>query len=204
MPDWKAAPDKDTGDRYLADPDVLARKLGQDTVTDVMRDALRRASDRFRAEVRHPVHLVTDDIVTLNGPGRAPLVLPAAPVVGALTIATRTRSGAITHTTLSDTEPVPAGYGVDRRHGMVARDGGWPTGLGAVTVTYSHGHDVIPGDVQDAVLEMAEIECTVEHGLSQYATGNESGSFSLTEATGVTARWTGAVENHQLNHGDRQ
>lgn len=203
MPAWTAPPHPTTGDRYLAPPEVLARKLGTDPDAGELLDVLGRASDRFRGAVRHPVHLITEDTVTVNGPGRGPLVLPAAPVHGSVRIAVRTTSGAITHTTITD-ELVPAGYGIDRAAGMIERPGGWPTGLGAITITYSHGHAQIPGDIQDAVLEVAETEYTLEHGLASMATGNESAAFSLAEATGVTQRWSDAVANHQLNHGDRQ
>lgn len=197
---WNAP--ETNGVQYLADPKRLARKLGVEATDEDMLDALERASDRFRGAVRHPVHLVKDDTVTLNGPGRGPLVLPAAPVVGDIVLEIRTNTGTITHTTLG--ENFTTQYGVDRNAGIVERAGSWPTGLGAIRVTYSHGHEVIPGDICDAVLEVAETTYTIEHGIAQISTGNESASYSLAEATGVTQRWTDAVENHQLNNGDRQ
>lgn len=196
---WKAPANED-GVRLLADPVKLARKVKATADDPDVLDALERASDRFRGAVGHSVHDVFGDGVTLNGPGPGPLQLPGAPVIGAITIAVRSDNGP-TSTVTFDEDSVPAGWEVDWNSGIVRRDGGFPSRLGAIRVTFNHGYVDIPGDVSDAVLEMAEIEYNVEHGFAQYATGNESVSTSVTEATGVTARWTQAVDSHSLDHG---
>lgn len=196
---WKATPNDD-GVRFLADPAKLGRKVRLPADDPAVLDALERASDRFRGAVGHDVHRVTGDRVVLDGPGPGPLHLPAAPVVGNLTVEVRSDNGPTSVVTF-DEATVPAGWEVAWRAGTVKRDGGFPSRLGAIVVTYDHGFEDIPGDVSDAVLEMAEIELNVEHGLAQYSTGNESATIGQTESTGVTARWTQAVEAHSIDWG---
>ena len=151
--------------------------------------ALRRASNRFRGQVNHPVHAVEGDEITLNGNGTDTLLLPAAPVNG-------------TPTVLVDGVPV-ADFTIDRNSGVLRRNGCWPDGLGNIRVTYNHGWATIPGDIEDAILEQAQIVATTLPHLQQESAGTNSVTYGAQATIGVTQKWTDAVEKYCLGEGDR-
>ncbi|MFE5159645.1 mobile element protein [Streptomyces sp. NPDC056697] len=173
---------------YLADPAELATflKLPADDLR--LLAALRAATRRFRGAVRHPVSLVTDDTVFLDGTGKAQLRLPAAPVL-------QVRAVLVDGVALQ-------GVRVRREAGLLLYPSGcWPE-WSEVAVTYDHGHDPVPEDVAEVVIDQARTIYRTDPAIQQVTTGTESVSFAATAAVGVTAQWAAAVEAHQLNRGD--
>lgn len=173
----------------LADADDLATKLGVPATDGKLLLALSRASDRFRGAVGHDVSLVDDDTIELDGDGTYSLLLPAAPV-------TRTPVVKVAGTEITD-------FSVSRSKGILRRKTVWPDDLGNIEVTYSHGYDPVPGYVQDAVLEQAELQYQILAGVAQMTLSSESFSFGSQATVGVTSRWADAVARQQLNRGDR-
>lgn len=175
-------------DPYLADPADLSAFLGVPEDDVRLLAALRAATRRFRGAVRHPVSLVAGDTVHLDGSGGPVLQLPAAPVVSL---------GAV----LIDDEPLE-GVRVKRRSGVLLHPGGcWPA-WAEVTVTYDHGHDLVPEEVAEAVIDQARAIYRLDPAIQQITTGTESVSFAATAAVGITSQWQAAVEAHRLNRGD--
>ena len=154
--------------------------------------ALRRASNRFRGAVGHPVERVADDTAYLNGDGTDTLHLPARPVdVHAVKV--------------DGTLLVPVrDYSVDRNSGVIRRKNGWFTDdLGNVEVVYDHGYADIPGDIQDAVLEQASTLALHLAHLQQNSAGSTQESYAAQATVGTTAAWTAAVERYRVGKGDR-
>ncbi len=149
---------------------------------------LREASRRFRAAVRHPVHRVTDDEVTLDGNGSRALLLPAAPVIDVTSVEV-------------DGDEVDVEWstaGVLRR-----QSGRWPDRLGAVKVVYNHGYDPVPGEIQEAVMGMARYLMAVTPGVSSMQVGGQTVSTSAANADEtVMTPWETAVAAYRLNRGD--
>ncbi|MFD5676115.1 mobile element protein [Streptomyces sp. NPDC127040] len=177
----------------LADPEELAEWLGVDASDTKLLAALRAASRRFRGAVRHPVTLIEDDEVILDGNGSESLLLPAAPVLDVSLVEV-------------DGEELVAGTdyswsadGYLRRLGCRV----WPATLRSVRVINSHGYETVPEDIQGAVLDQARAIYAIQPGVQQKTVGSQSVTFGVQAATGVTAQWTEAVERHQLNRGDR-
>lgn len=173
---------------FLADPAELATflKLPADDVR--LLAALRAATRRFRGAVRHSVSIVTGDTVHLDGSGRALLQLPAAPIVllGAVMVDGVALSG----------------VRAKRRAGVLLHPSGcWPD-WAEITVTYDHGHAVVPEEVAEAVIDQARAIYRLDPAIQQITTGTESVSFAATAAVGITSQWQAAVEAHRLNRGD--
>lgn len=177
----------------LASPTDLALRLRVAASDPALLLALRRASSRFEGAIGYPVALVVDDEVTLSGDGTRRLLLPARPVVG-------------TPTVVVDGTVLVHGvdFRVGRDAGILRRAAGcvWPDELDVVEVTYTHGWTVIPGDVEDAVLEQAEAVYDVEVALQSRSSGAESVTYSASAAVGVTQRWTDTVERYRLARDD--
>lgn len=168
----------------LADLATKAKKPANDPLVDL---ALRNSSDRFRGDVGYPVHRVTADVVRLNGKGNRKLFLPARPV----DVHTVEVGGAVL---LPD-----ADFQQDQDAGIILRLNGWfPEGLGNVKVTYDHGWDVIPGDIQDAVLEHAVTMVRVMAHLQQNSAGSTQESYGAAAMVGTTAKWSAAVARYSL------
>lgn len=150
---------------------------------------LTQASRRFRGEVRHPVSLVIDDVVTLDGDGSRVLLLPAAPVVDVTSVKI-------------DGEDV-TDHVQWSQAGVLRHPRRWPARLRAVKVTYTHGHDPVPDEIQEAVLAMAIYLSTVTPGVSSMQVGGQTVSTSAAnmEAT-VTVPWDTVVDAYRLNRGD--
>jgi hypothetical protein len=94
-------------------------------------------------------------------------------------------------------------YVANRRAGILRRHSRWPDGLGNISVVYSHGYPIIPGGIRDAVLEAAELLLAVPAGVQSESSDGQSITWGAQAATGVTKRWSEAVEVYQLGRGDR-
>ena len=173
----------------LASEDDLAIMLGVPATDGKLQLALRRASSRFRGRVKRPITKVIDDTIWLNGDGTNALLLPSAPVVG-------------TPTVLVDGSPV-TNFEIDREQGILRSASCWPDHLGNIEVTYTHGFEEVPGDIQDAVLEQAELQYRVIAGVSQMSLGGQSFTFGSQASVGVSQRWSDAVAVYRLYRGDR-
>jgi hypothetical protein len=175
-------------DPYLADPADLAALLKKPADDPQLLAALRAATRRFRGQVRHPVSLVTDDTVFLDGTGKALLQLPAAPVLAVRAVSV-------------DGQALE-GVKVRRQAGLLLHpEGCWPE-WSEVTVTYDHGHDPTPEDVAEVVVDQARVIYRTDPAIQQVTTGTESVSFAATAAVGTTEQWRAAVEAYRLNRGD--
>lgn len=173
----------------LADPSDLAVRLGAEENDPLVELSLRRASDRFRGAVEHPVSFVPDDTVVLDGNGSDTLMLPAAPVT------------AVTSVTVAGI--LVTDYSVSPRLGMLRRRYLWPYDFGNVSVVYSHGYTDIPGDIQDAVIEQAEMQYYALAGVYSATLGPQIFNFGHAGNIGVSGRWSECVARYQLNRGDR-
>lgn len=171
----------------LASVDDLATLTESSPSSSKLLLSLKRASSRFRGAVGHPVSLITDDTVLLDGDGSQSLLLPAAPVVG-------TPSVKIDGVLVTN-------YRTSAARGALRRQEGWPDDLGGIEVTYSHGFASIPGDIQDAVLEQAELQYKVLTGVQQASLGAQSVTFGVQASVGVTQRWAECVARYQLKDG---
>jgi hypothetical protein len=182
---------------YLAAAAALATVTGLPETSHKLLLALDRASERFRDAVGHPVTLVEDETIILDGVGGELLLLPAAPV-------TELTSVKVRGTVVTDYE-ASLRAGTLRRTpttggGMAAE---WPDGLGNIEVTYSHGNAVVPGGIQDAVLEHAATLLLAPIGVQQETAGSQSITWGLQATTGVTQKWEEAVARYRLSGGDR-
>jgi hypothetical protein len=176
----------------LAAPEELAASLGVPAEDPKLLWALNAASRRFRGAVRHPVSRVIDDSITLDGNGLESVLLPAAPVVSVGSV--QLDGAALTAGTDCD-------WSAD---GFLRRIGGcWPDRLRCIQVTYSHGFDPVPEDIQEVVIDQARSLYAIRPGLASMTVGGQSFQFGTQAAIGVTAQWTAAVERYQLNRGDR-
>lgn len=180
-----------TGD-YLADPSDLAQLTGLAPDNADLLLALRRASDRFRDEVGHPVLLVEADTCYLSGRGGPALHLPARPISD-VTV------------TIDGTEVPASAYQVGRESGVLRhRTGAWPDGLDNIEVTYTHGYATVPPGIADAVLEAAELAITMTTGIESITTADESVKVANSLVNGGrTETWTKAVARYQVGRGDR-
>jgi hypothetical protein len=164
----------------LAEAADLATRTGLASTDLQLLLALRRASDRFRGAVGHPVTEVTET-VTVNGDGSSVLLLPAA----AVSVVTEVK---VLGTVVTDWE-----ISVD---GRLRRTGGvWPNTYGGVSVTYTHGYTPVPADIQDAVLEAAEADLSAQPGVQSMAVGGESVTY---HRAGATQSWVAAVERYRI------
>lgn len=170
----------------LAEPDDLAAWLKLDASDPSLLAALKAASRRFAGAVRHPVRLVPDDDITLYGDGTARLLLPAAPVVSVTQV-------------LLDDEAI-TDWRVRKDIGVLRRSC-WPD-WSEVAVTYTHGYDPIPEDIQEVVIDQARTIWRVQPGVQTIQAGGESITYGVQAAVGVTAQWTTAVDAYRLNRGD--
>lgn len=167
----------------LADPEDLALRLGCPVGDGKLLLALNRASGRFRGAVGHPVSLVQNDTVWLGGDGGETLLLPARPVAN---VSVKVDGVAVT------------GVHVSSRLGVLRLAGGWPDGLDNVEVTYDHGYAAIPVDIQDAVLEQAELQYSVMVAAQQVTQGGRSVTFGTQATVGVTQRWQECVDRYRV------
>lgn len=175
-------------DEFLADPDELAQILGRPADDPRLLFALRAASRRFRGAVRHPVTLVEDDAIKLDGNGREAILLPVWPT----TVVTSVHlDGAL----LADgTDYEWSHDGILRRLGCHM----WPNRLRCLAVVYSHGWAEVPEDIAEVVLDQARIIDAVKPGVQSKAVGGQSVTFGAQAAIGVTDQWAKAVARHKV------
>lgn len=176
-----------TDPEFLADPDELAVWLGKPADDLKLLSALRAATRRFRGAVGHPVTLVTDEVVQLDGGGRRSLLLPVWPTTA---VASVVLDGELL---VEHTDYEWSDTGVLRRLGCA-----WPDRLRCVEVTYSHGWAVVPEDIQEAVIDQARSMFTVVPGLQSKTVGAQSVTFGAQAAIGVTSQWSAAVARHKV------
>lgn len=172
----------------IGDVDQLTALLGPGASQPSAYQALSRASSRFRGEVRHPVTLIENDEVWLDGTGGRTLLLPAAPVVDVDTVEV-------------DGRPAVFDWSADGM--LVLRSGCWPDRLRTVRVVYSHGYDPVPDDIIEAVLTAAQSLYEARPGVSSMQVGGQtvSWSASMLEAS-VAVTWDAVVARYRLNRGD--
>ncbi|MEV6074920.1 mobile element protein [Streptomyces sp. NPDC052069] len=174
-------------DYYLADPAELATLTGRPAADERLLLELRNASRRFRGAVGHPVNLVVEDDVTLDGNGRESLLLPVWP------------TGEVHSVHLDGVLLEESGYqwsdaGVLRRSG----GGRWPDRLRCVRVVYTHGWATIPEDIAEAVLDKAATMMKIPRGIASKAVGGQSVTYGVQAAIGVTDQWQKAVDRHKI------
>lgn len=175
----------DTSDLLAAPSDLAVRLDGIDEDDPKLIDALRRLSNRFRGEVGHHISLVVDETIYLSGTGARGLLLPATPIVS-------------TPTVRIDGKTVPAtDYEIGRTAGILRHRTGWPDGLENIEITYTHGYSQIPGDIADAILEMAEAFFNMTAGIEQVTSGSESVKIANSLINGgATSSWSNAVAKY--------
>lgn len=132
--------------------------------------ALSLASDAVRAYCRQSIDANTETI-TVQGSGSTLLLLPETPVT------------AVTEVKV-DGETVAATLYSFTRYGALYRTSGlWPGITKSVEVTYTHGHEDIPGAVKAATLSVAARVLDSPAGIRQEAIG----AYSVTYTNGTPA-----------------
>lgn len=182
----------------LADPADLAPKLDVASDDPELLSAIRRASNRFRGDVRWQVHHVTGDTAVLDGHGRAAVSLRTAHVTDVELVEERRGPEWV---------ELVEGRDYDWSHdGILERRGRrWPSRRRSVRAMFDHGYpeDDLPAGIAEAVLDAAEVVFNVERGLSSLQVGGISQSFGALEAMGTSERWASAVAAHRIRSGDR-
>lgn len=194
----------------LANPAELAKLSGRAANDSGLLSALTEASRRFRAAVRHPVTLVTAEVLEIDGKGSATFRLARPfPIVE------------VTSITIDDVLVPPENYRVNKRNGIVtSRVGVWPRPPAAVEAIYTHGYAVstptgsvpvgwpidgplvgLPEDIQSVVLEMAQIVMNTQPGLTGKTVLGDSVTFGAS-AVGATQAWSDAVAIYAERTGD--
>lgn len=194
----------------LASLPELAGVTGKPVADLRLAAALRDASRRFRGAVHHDVSLVEGETIELDGSGSSVLLLPALPVVS---IQSLELQGVALELNVD--------YRLSKRRGILERTHGrsWSCDLGAVELTYTHGYDAtpvaeaagtdgvpagslphVPGDIQAAVLEMAQILLNVDVGVQSKTVLGDTTSFG-SAAVGATQQWSDAVSNYVIHLG---
>lgn len=168
----------------LAEPADLATLTALPETDPNLALALKRASARFQGPggIGYPLHYETETI-RLDGTGTHVLFLPAAPV-DTITV---TLDGQV----LTD-------YVISRRNGILRRREVWPNGLENIEVTYAHGYQDIPEDVQDAVLEHATTLAMVYAHVQQESGGGTQVTYGAAATVGTTQKWVETVEAYRL------
>lgn len=173
----------------LADPADLEGMVGPsgNAEADQTRivKAVQRASERFRAAVRHPVSRVVGQTFTLDGTGTDILRLP---VLNPTFV-----RGTINGEPITDVQASPVGY--------LYRRAGFPAGYGNITVTIDHGYEEVPGEVADAVLEQASRILNTHPGVQMLVLDGATVQFR--PETGTSQTWADAVSNYRIGAGDR-
>lgn len=179
-----------TDPEFLADPAELAVWLNKPADNPRLLAALRAATRRFRGAVGHPVTLVVDDEVTLDGNGRESILLPVWPTTA---VASVTLDGTLL---VERVDYDWSDAGILRRLNCKR----WPDRLRCLAVIYSHGwpEDQVPEDVIEAVIDQARSGAVVTPGVQSKAVGGQSVTFGAQAAIGVTDQWQKAVDRHKV------
>ena len=184
--------------------DDLSDVLGEDvTTSDVAVIAIDSACQAIRDVLGNEINLAEDDEITLDGNGRARLILPEGPVreVSEVTI--------IVVGDGSDEPMTSTDYTLEDGRtwrGMFLRRVGpsttypivWPIGLGNIAITYSHGYDVtepaseppegferVPSSIRKVALSLASRIYSANSGgtTAGAVTGEKIGGYSYTVDT---------------------
>lgn len=174
-------------DGLLSSPVRVESILGR-TGLDVARvmDLLAGASAAFRSATRQHISRVAGDVVALDGDGSSVLLLPQVPVTAVTSVVVDDGS---TSTTLAAADYQWFGNGVLRRSGK------WPARPRSVTVTYDHGYDPIPDDVQEAVAKRAARGLDERVGVASAQLG--AASYTFTQP-GPSPEWDEAVAAYRV------
>lgn len=168
----------------LSSPDrveAILKRSGLDP--DVVDALLARASAAFRGATRQHISRVVDDTVTLDADGSWALLLPERPVTSVASVVV----DGVTLTEGTDYEWSAAG--------VLKRLGSWPAKYRSVVVTYTHGYDPVPEDVQEAVAERAALAFTRRPGVLNLQLGATSVGF---DKPGATEDWAQAVARYRV------
>lgn len=188
----------------LADPARFAKRIGKTALSDEDLEVLRAASNRFRGDVRHPVHEIVDDEIMLDGDGGRTLLLPATPVTAVTTV---------------EIDGVAASIGDEvrwSRAGILSRRGGFPDEFQAVRVVYTHGYSVewttvdsalqrrlVPEDIQEHVMNLAQYLIETPLAVQSKTVGAQTVTWSAAAVTAeVTEGYLRCVDAYKLNQGD--
>ena len=190
----------------LASARELAAITGRSAADQNLVAALRAASSRFRGKVGHSVSLATETLREFDGDGTSSLYLEAIPIVSVDAL-------------LVDDVALAAGtdYRVSKRAGLVKlTHGRFPRLLGCIQATYTHGYDAtpdtdedvlplpnMPGDIQTAVLELAQTILTVTPGVQAQTVLGDSITFGAAATIGATQQWSDTVAAYTVGRGDR-
>lgn len=199
----------------LATPKALSVRVGRPETDQLLLSKLRSASSRFRAAVHHDVSRVVDDVLYLDGPGSRVLLVPG-PIesVGSFVLLSDDGDPANDRTLVRNRD-----YRISRRDGILTSCFGfWPAKLEFAKLTYTHGYDAapdhvdendasrlagVPDEIQDAVLDMAEVLVNTELGVQGRTVLGDSVQYGSTAAVGTTQSWADAVNNYSWGQGDR-
>jgi hypothetical protein len=152
--------------------------------------AIKRASGRVRRYTRQDLSFVSQDTVLLDG-GDSILTVPQRPLVvdaqNPLTVVELADFSGVEYTAVENRDFTRLGNELQRGYpwyGTRTRLMGWPwnRALGVwtprVRITYSHGYQTIPDDIEDVVLDLAAMNLTNPQGLRQESIDDYSRTFA--------------------------
>lgn len=120
--------------------DWLQIAIAEDKTASAQR-AIAEASASIRNYCHQAFDEAEDDEVTLDGTGTHKLLLPQLPVVEVAAVEVEDYNGDMDALDVDD-------YRLGQ-HGILYRlDAVWPAGIQNIQVTYSHGYETIPDDIQ--------------------------------------------------------
>lgn len=164
-----------TGYPLLVSPGVVRSLPGGARLHDDTRllEAIEAASSDFRRETRQYISRVVGDTVTLDPEGRRVILLPELPVIDvtALTV---------------DGIPVTPLTGLWSEAGIIRSTTAFPREFRSVTVTYTHGFEPVPRDIQLAVARAAIARSTQPAGVRNATVGPFTVGYG---GAGVSEEW---------------
>lgn len=175
----------DTEFRLLADPQRLAdvRKVAFDENDFHAVEVLRQASAYFRRATSQEITLHEEDTQELIGAWGTDIWLPQRPVLNVTAVAVRA---------CATDEFVDRTAFRFHRRGLLSDVYPWEGPGAVVRVTYDHGYEIVPEDVQAAVLSMAARRYgSVSSGV---VTSVTLGSFSESYATDASGSPIGLTD----------
>lgn len=165
----------------LVTPGAVRLQPGGAKITDdeLLLSKIRSASAGFRSETKQRISRVDDDVVTLDGGNSRVILLPELPVVSVAKI---------------EVDGVDIGdvSGLWNERGIIRRAQAFPANFRSVRVTYTHGYDPVPEDIQEAVA----LEVIRRAGRQTRITQATAGPFQVTY--GVTETWSDVVGRYRL------
>lgn len=113
-------------------------------------EALAESSQIVRSYLGQDLDLVGNEVVLLNGTGKASLILPQVPIVGLDLVRVADDNGTLLAL-------APADYYLEPKAGILWRTLGavWPAGRGNVEATVDHGYAACPADIRAVVMSVA-------------------------------------------------